>query len=95
MCTGAVSLLLACFARLIVLEGCVHVRCPQRVYKLWCAAATAMCHLSWTCAAGSVKYIWPIQQPIGDFDAQRKRMEVIRAALGWRVIGCDLLECYQ
>ncbi|GMH45911.1 hypothetical protein BSKO_13874 [Bryopsis sp. KO-2023] len=45
--------------------------------------------------AGKVKYIYPIQQPITDFDAQRKRMDAIRARLGWRVIGCELIECYQ
>jgi hypothetical protein len=45
--------------------------------------------------AGSVKYIWPIQQPVGDFDAQRKRLKVVRDELGWQIIGCELLECYQ
>lgn len=46
--------------------------------------------------AGSVKYIWPIQQPIGDFDAQRKRLGQIKSNLrGWRALGCELIECYQ
>lgn len=45
--------------------------------------------------AGSVKYVWPIQQPLGDFDAQRKRLKLVRDELGWQVIGCELLECYQ
>ncbi|KAL6759147.1 hypothetical protein V8C86DRAFT_1378208 [Haematococcus lacustris] len=44
--------------------------------------------------AGSVRYLWPIQQPLTDFDAQRKRMAVLRKALGWSVIGCELKECY-
>lgn len=43
---------------------------------------------------GSVKYVWPIQQPLSDFGAQRKRMDAIRAATGWQLIGCELLECY-
>ncbi|WIA19830.1 hypothetical protein OEZ85_005738 [Tetradesmus obliquus] len=45
--------------------------------------------------AGSVKYVWPIQQPLGDFDAQRKRLKLVRDELGWQIIGCELLECYQ
>ncbi|GFH07195.1 uncharacterized protein HaLaN_01963 [Haematococcus lacustris] len=44
--------------------------------------------------AGSVRYLWPIQQPLTDFDAQRKRLAVLRKALGWSVIGCELKECY-
>lgn len=45
-------------------------------------------------AAGSVKYVWPIQQPISDFGAQKTRMAAIREQLGWQVIGCELIECY-
>lgn len=45
--------------------------------------------------AGSVKYLWPIQTPITDFDSQRKRLDQIRRQLGWQVIGCELLECYD
>jgi hypothetical protein len=38
----------------------------------------------------------PLQQPIGDFDAQRKRLDAIRVNLrGWRALGCELIECYQ
>ena len=45
--------------------------------------------------ASEVKYIWPIQQPIGDFDAQRKRMTKLKENLGWRAYGdCDVLDCY-
>jgi hypothetical protein len=37
-----------------------------------------------------------VQQPIGDFDAQRKRLGLIRNnLLGWRALGCELIECYQ
>ncbi|PNW70316.1 hypothetical protein CHLRE_17g714900v5 [Chlamydomonas reinhardtii] len=45
--------------------------------------------------AGSVKYIWPIQQPVSDLGAQKTRMGELREALGWRVIGCELIECYD
>ncbi len=38
--------------------------------------------------------MWPIQQPIGDFDAQRKRLTALRERTGWSVIGCELIECY-
>ncbi|BDA41940.1 probable thylakoid lumenal 17.9 kDa protein, chloroplastic [Coccomyxa sp. Obi] len=45
--------------------------------------------------AGSVKYIWPLQTAVSDLGTQRKRVESIRKALGWRLVGCDLLECYE
>lgn len=45
--------------------------------------------------AAQVKYIWPIQQPITDFGAQRERLKALRQQLGWRLLGCDLLECYE
>lgn len=44
--------------------------------------------------SGGVKYIWPIQQPLSDFGAQRKRLQQLRTQLGWRLIGCELIECY-
>ncbi|KXZ51007.1 hypothetical protein GPECTOR_14g249 [Gonium pectorale] len=45
--------------------------------------------------AGSVKYIWPIQQPVSDFGAQKTRLQELRQQLGWQVIGCELIECYE
>ena len=45
--------------------------------------------------AGDVKYIWPITQPVSDFDTQKKRMQSVRKALGWKLIGCELVECYD
>ena len=45
--------------------------------------------------AANVKYIWPIQQPITDFGAQRQRLKDVRRRLGWRLTGCDLIECYE
>jgi hypothetical protein len=45
--------------------------------------------------AGQVKYIWPIQTPVTDFDAQRKRVAAVRQQLSWQLIGCELIECYQ
>ena len=45
--------------------------------------------------AGTVKYVWPVTQPISDFGAQRKRMAAVRRELRWRVLGCDLLECFE
>jgi hypothetical protein len=44
-----------------------------------------------------VKYVWPIQQPVGDLDAQKKRMGTLRQRLGWQLLvgNCDLLECYD
>ncbi|PSC69720.1 Thylakoid lumenal kDa [Micractinium conductrix] len=45
--------------------------------------------------AAQVKYIWPIQQAVTDFGAQRKRLKLVRQQLGWRLLGCDLLECFE
>ena len=47
--------------------------------------------------ASKTRYIWPIQQPIGDFDAQKKRMARLRQSLGWKLLvgDCDLIECYD
>lgn len=45
--------------------------------------------------AAQVRYIWPIQQPVTDFGAQRERLKAVRQQLGWRLLGCDLLECYE
>lgn len=44
--------------------------------------------------ATQVKYIWPIQQAVTDFGSQRQRLKQVRQRLGWRLIGCDLIECY-
>mmetsp|Transcript_7815 Transcript_7815/g.26156 ORF Transcript_7815/g.26156 Transcript_7815/m.26156 type:complete len:237 (-) Transcript_7815:335-1045(-) len=45
--------------------------------------------------AGQVNYIWPIQQPITDGDLQRKRTRELRKALQFRLVGCELIECYD
>mmetsp|Transcript_22223 Transcript_22223/g.56955 ORF Transcript_22223/g.56955 Transcript_22223/m.56955 type:complete len:228 (+) Transcript_22223:131-814(+) len=45
--------------------------------------------------AGTVKYIWPIQQPVTDLDTQTKRIKAIRNELGYRLVGCELIECYD
>ncbi|CAG9464729.1 unnamed protein product [Pedinophyceae sp. YPF-701] len=44
--------------------------------------------------AGGVKYLYPLTQPIGDGNAQQKRMQTVRAELGWKLVGCELIECY-
>lgn len=46
--------------------------------------------------ASTTKYIWPIQQPISDFGAQKKRMDALRLELHWQNLGgdCSLLECF-
>ena len=42
-----------------------------------------------------IRYIYPIQQPVSDFGAQEKRLKRIRDELGWRLVGCELIECYE
>ena len=46
--------------------------------------------------AGGVKYIYPIQQPLSDFGEQLSRMKKVRSELeGWKLTGCELIECYE
>jgi hypothetical protein len=45
--------------------------------------------------AGNVRYLWPVQQVISDFGATKNRLDQIRGAVGWQIIGCELIECYD
>lgn len=47
--------------------------------------------------AGTVKYIWPLTQPVTDMGAQRKRAVALRQWLGWRINAgsCSSIECYS
>ena len=49
----------------------------------------------WLALAGDVRYVWPITQPVTDLDTQKKRMQRIRRELGWLLVGCELVECYD
>lgn len=77
---------------------CLLSRCHLREHGLHAGRASPPWltgrPLPFHCAA-QAKYIWPIQQPLGDFGAQRKRLQALRERLGWQVVGCELLECYQ
>ena len=44
---------------------------------------------------GAVQFLYPLQRPLGDFNMQRRRLEKLRETLGYRLVGCELLECYQ
>lgn len=45
--------------------------------------------------AAEVRWVWPIQQAVTDFGAQRQRLKEVRQRLGWRILGCDLIECFE
>lgn len=45
--------------------------------------------------AGGVKFIYPFMTPLGDGDLQRQRLRAVRERLGWPLVGCELVECYQ
>ena len=47
--------------------------------------------------SGTVKYVWPITQPVSDLGAQKSRRAKLRSRLGWRIMGgdCDVLECFK
>ncbi|KAG1655088.1 hypothetical protein FOA52_004228 [Chlamydomonas sp. UWO 241] len=44
---------------------------------------------------GNVRYLYPFQQVVSDFGAQKERVIRIRDAVGWSIIGCELIECYE
>ena len=45
--------------------------------------------------AGGATYVFPFQTPLLD-SVQRDRVRALfRAGLGWRPVGCDLLECFE
>jgi len=37
-----------------------------------------------------VKYVYPFMTPVSDLGAQGNRLEKIRAALGWKTLGCEV-----
>jgi len=41
------------------------------------------------------KFIYPFQTPIGDLGRQKNRLKALREAIGARVVGCELIECYD
>jgi hypothetical protein len=68
-----------------------HLQLPQPIFSM----LPPLLLLLWAAPAGQVKYIWPIQTPVTDFDAQRKRVAAVREQLRWQLIGCELIECFQ
>lgn len=67
---------------------------PHCCLKLLTFACLSKC-LQRVCIAANVKYIWPLQAPLSDAGAQRKRLDAVRKLLGWTIIGCDYLECFS
>eukprot|EP00899_Mesostigma_viride_P023427 jgi/Mesvir1/4269/Mv22229-RA.1 len=45
--------------------------------------------------ARDIKYVYPFQTPVSDLGVQKARLGKIKSSLGWRVTGCELLECYE
>ena len=67
---------------------------PTNDYRDW-EGDTPGLSVFYRSMAGGVKYIYPIQQPLSDFGEQLKRMKSVRADLGWKLTGCELIECYE
>lgn len=44
--------------------------------------------------AGTVKYLYPFLTPISDGGLQSKRLQRLREELGYRLVGCELVECF-
>ncbi len=72
----------------VVYLGVVYLSGTYPVYP-----HTHHTHTYHTCT-GSVKYLWPLTLPITDGGAQKKRLDAIRRQLDWRLVGCELIECY-
>jgi hypothetical protein len=45
--------------------------------------------------AMDVKYVYPFMTPVSDLGEQSKRLRRIRESLGWQILGCELVECFQ
>ena len=45
--------------------------------------------------AGTVLYVYPFFQPVSDGGLQKSRLAAVRGRLGWRLVGCELQECYD
>lgn len=45
--------------------------------------------------AMDVKYVYPFMTPVSDLGEQSKRLRKIRESLGWQILGCELVECFQ
>lgn len=67
----------------------------QRLLKCWSHSRSCTRLSRSPSMAAEVKYVWPIQQAVTDFGAQRQRLKEVRRRLGWRLLGCDLIECYE
>lgn len=39
--------------------------------------------------------VYPFMTPVSDGGLQKKRATLIREQLAWRLVGCELIECYS
>jgi len=44
--------------------------------------------------AGGVRFFYPFMTPLSDGGLQTERLARVREALGWRRLGCELVECF-
>eukprot|EP00898_Chlorokybus_atmophyticus_P007519 jgi/Chlat1/7769/Chrsp66S07241 len=45
--------------------------------------------------ATKVIFVYPFQTAISDFGEQKKRLTKLRQQLDWRLLGCDVIECFE
>jgi len=45
--------------------------------------------------AGTAQFIYPFLTPVSDGGLQKQRLARVRQVLGWRLVGCELVECYE
>ena len=70
---------------------CRPPRAPDRGWAGDTEGATVL----YKSAAGGARFIWPVTEPVSEGGIQRQRAELLREALGWQLVGCELVECYS
>lgn len=58
------------------------------------AAADTSALVTYRSSATTVQYVFPIQLPLTDGGAQRKRAVAVRAASNFSLVGCSDVECF-
>ena len=68
------------------------VQCALRSLARTCTPAAARCSLT---PVRACAVVYPFMTPISDGGLQKSRLALIREQLKWRLVGCELVECYQ
>lgn len=77
-------------------EGGLLVTLRSVAGTVQCACALFGCRLRLACTPRltRVAVVYPFMTPVSDGGLQKSRMSAIRDQLRWRLVGCELQECY-